>query len=136
MYNHILVPVAIDHEGRGPAMLKVAETLLAEGGKITLLNVNEPVPGYVSQHIPPEVLSEEAKIVAAALKDLSAMTDKAVETKVARGSPARTIVDVGAKLGADCIVIASHHPELTDYLIGSTAAWVARHADCGVHIIR
>ncbi len=36
----------------------------------------------------------------------------------------------------DCIVIGSHKPGLSDYLLGSTAARVVRHAPCAVHVYR
>ncbi len=35
-----------------------------------------------------------------------------------------------------CIVMASHRPGLQDYLLGSTAARVLRHANCSVYIVR
>ncbi|MCP3868497.1 MAG: universal stress protein [Gammaproteobacteria bacterium] len=38
--------------------------------------------------------------------------------------------------GADLIVIASHQPELSDYLLGSNAAKVVRHAKCDVYVVR
>ena len=36
----------------------------------------------------------------------------------------------------DLIVMASHRPELKDYLIGPNAARVVRHADCSVQVVR
>jgi len=37
---------------------------------------------------------------------------------------------------ADLIVMASHRPELKDYLIGPNAAYVAQHAFCSVLVLR
>ena len=37
---------------------------------------------------------------------------------------------------ADVIVIASHDPGLADYLLGSVAARVVRHAHCSVLVVR
>ncbi len=52
MYKNIIVPVALDH-GHDPAeAIAVAKALLADGGKITLLSVVEPVPGYIATYIP------------------------------------------------------------------------------------
>ncbi|MEO0359386.1 MAG: universal stress protein, partial [Pseudomonadota bacterium] len=48
----------------------------------------------------------------------------------------RTITDWARDKGADLIVIASHRPTMSDIFLGSTAAWVVRHADCPVHVIR
>ena len=41
-----------------------------------------------------------------------------------------------AEASADAIVIASHRPDLSDYLLGSTAARVVRHAQCTVLVLR
>ncbi|MEP4424264.1 MAG: universal stress protein, partial [Nitratireductor sp.] len=46
------------------------------------------------------------------------------------------ILAVAKEKQADVIVIASHKPGLQDYLIGSTAARVVRHAACSVHVMR
>jgi nucleotide-binding universal stress UspA family protein len=34
------------------------------------------------------------------------------------------------------IVMASHRPELKDYLLGPNAARVVRHAECSVLVVR
>ena len=36
----------------------------------------------------------------------------------------------------ECIVMGSHKPGFSDYLLGSTAARVVRHAPCAVHVYR
>ena len=46
------------------------------------------------------------------------------------------VVDFAAEMKADCIVMGSHKPGLADYLLGSTAARVVRHAPCAVHVMR
>jgi nucleotide-binding universal stress UspA family protein len=38
--------------------------------------------------------------------------------------------------GADLIVIGSHRPGMSTYLLGSNAKTVARHAKCSVLIVR
>ena len=53
-----------------------------------------------------------------------------------KGYSGRTIVDHAADVGADCMVIASHKPDLRDFFLGSTAARVMRHAPCAVHVTR
>ena len=52
------------------------------------------------------------------------------------GNPANEILALAEESGADCIVIASHRPGFGDYLIGSTAARVVRHAPCSVMVLR
>ena len=38
--------------------------------------------------------------------------------------------------GVDLIVLASHRPEFTDVIWGSTAGHVVRHVSCAVHVQR
>ena len=40
------------------------------------------------------------------------------------------------KIGADLIIVASHKPNVGDYLLGTTAARVVRHATCSVFVVR
>ena len=49
---------------------------------------------------------------------------------------ARDILDFANEAGVDLIVIASHDPGLADYLLGSVAARVVRHAHCSVFVTR
>ena len=44
MYKNILVPVVFDHDPSAEQALEVAKTLLASGGKTTLLHVVEEIP--------------------------------------------------------------------------------------------
>ena len=64
----------------------------------------------------------------AGLEDMSA--------EITRGQAYRAIIDYALAHSFDCIVIGSHKPGLSDYLIGSTAARVVRHASCAVHVHR
>lgn len=135
MYKHILVPVAGDHSPLTGQALSVARALLAEGGKITALTVLEAIPAYVAQHIPEGVDANNVAEARAALKaELGGVADAAVD--VVHGHAGRTILEYAKEHGADCIVIASHRPGLQDYLLGSTAARVVRHAPCAVHVVR
>ena len=49
---------------------------------------------------------------------------------------AHTIIRIAERAEADLIVLASHRPEMKDYLIGANAASVARHARCSVLVVR
>jgi xylitol oxidase len=59
-----------------------------------------------------------------------------VEAITALGSPGSEILALAARLKADAIIVGSHKPGVSDYLIGSTAARVARHANCTVVVDR
>jgi nucleotide-binding universal stress UspA family protein len=40
------------------------------------------------------------------------------------------------KAGADLVVVGSHRPAMKDYLLGTNAARVVRHARCSVLVAR
>ena len=59
-----------------------------------------------------------------------------VQHIVAHGTIYREIIRYATKVKADLIVMASHRPELKDYLLGPNASHVVKHANCSVLVIR
>lgn len=135
MYTNIIVAVSLDHSPDGNKAFEIAQLLANEGAKITALHVIEEIPSYIANQIPEEVLANRKTEAQAELKaeigDLPG-----VETVVVHGHAGRTIVDWADQTEADCVIVSSHRPGLQDYLLGSTANRVVRHAKCAVHVIR
>jgi nucleotide-binding universal stress UspA family protein len=59
-----------------------------------------------------------------------------VECIARHGTIYREILDVAEEIRADLIIMASHRPSLSDYLIGPNTARVVRHARCSVTVLR
>ena len=134
MYKKIIAALGLSH-GHGVNALEMARCLKAEDGAIIALHVLEPVPGFASNYLPPDHGSEIKKSAEAAIRER--VGDQAdAEVVVLTGHPGRAITDYAEEVGADCIIVGSHKPELQDYLLGSTAARVVRHAPCSVHVLR
>jgi len=135
MYTNILVPVAPDHGAVIANSMKAARALLSPGGKLTVLTVIEAIPSYISQYLPQD---QQDRNVAETKDQLAAefagQADVTALVKV--GHAAQTILDVAEEGKHDCVIIASHRPGMQDYFLGSTAARVVRHAQCGVHVLR
>ena len=136
MYKHILVPIVFDHHPSAEQAIGIAKALMADGGKITLLHVVEDIPSYAATMIPQDVWSDSIKHAHTNLKELANAHAPDAKVEVVQGHPSRAILDFSDGKGADCIVISSHKPGLEDYLLGSTAARVVRHAYCAVHVLR
>lgn len=135
MYSNILVPVAADHDPNTDAALNVARTLAGQGAKITALTVIEAMPGYVASQLPEGQFEKTVAAVTEGLKqDMAGASDVVIE--VIEGHSARSILDYAEKNRIDCIVMASHRPDISDYFLGSTASRVVRHAQCAVHVLR
>lgn len=136
MYKHVLVPIVPDHGSRGSEALEIADRLVAEGGKITLLHVLEDVPAYVVSYIPEGIRDSQRESATEKLGNLAKAVEADCEIAVIHGHASNSIMDYGEAHDVNCIVVASHKPGFEDYFLGSTAARIVRHAKCCVHVVR
>lgn len=135
MHSHILIPVALDHEEIARQKVEIARKMLNDGGRITLLTVVENIPSFVSElvgdfpkdHVTVRV-KESLETVAGGASD--------IDTDVRSGKAGVVISAYAREKDVDLIVIGSHHPDASDYFLGSTASRVARRAPCSVYILR
>ncbi len=135
MYNKILLPVSVNQVDIARTALEKAKQLCAEGGEIIALNAQEPIPGPAAHYLPKEALPDRDSDIRHTLSELVG-TDDNVRIELVSGRAGVAIVEYARKQSADCIIIASHRPELKDYLLGSTASRVVRHSPCSVLVIR
>lgn len=137
MYSHILVPIDPGHGGVGPRIIAVARRLAGTEGRVTLLTVVEPVPTHIAVHLSETLLETHRQEAREVLEKIAADSGIDPATALLReGGPGNTILAVAEELGVDAIVLGSHRPDLGDFLIGSTAARVVRHAQCTVVVER
>ena len=135
MYKNVLVPVALDHEHDVGVSMDIARKLLDEGGKIIAVHVIEAIPQFAAVHLPVNFQEKQRSEFMASLKaELDG--DGAVTADVVTGHAGRTILDYAQRHDCDCVIVASHRPGFKDHFLGSTAAWVVRHSNCSVHVIR
>jgi nucleotide-binding universal stress UspA family protein len=141
MYRNILVPVDLSdkHSWRKalPTAIALCQTFQAK------LHVIAVVPEFglplVGQFFPE---GYEDKLRQQAARQLKALVAEQVPDEVptrrivAEGRIYREILNAARTIGADLIVMGSHHPELRDYLLGPNADKVVRHADCSVMVVR
>ena len=134
MYGNILVAMALDHNVSHKT-LELARLLSAPGAKITALHVIEEPQGTANVRLREDVLLEGESRAKTLFGEKLAGAD-GVEPVLIRGHVGRTILAYAAEHGVDCIVMGSHQPGLAQFLLGSTAARVTRHATCSVHVYR
>ena len=136
MFSNILIPVDLGDIARAKDNLKRAAELIEENGKITLINVVEEIPTYVEFDLPENYAAPHVITAQDRLKNMVKTEKIKADFDILRGQPGSAIIDFAEQNGVDLIIMASHKPELMDYLIGSTAARVVRHAKCSVMVIR
>ena len=136
MFTKIIVPVDISTLDKGADIFRKAASLLDAGGKITLLHVVEEVPSYLAIDMPADLIANATDEAQDKLVKLRDDTGIDAEIELRSGPPAREILACAKERGADLIIIASHRPDFSNYLLGSTADRVVRHAVCSVLVRR
>ncbi len=136
MYRKIIVAVEIGQMEKGEKILAKAMALLDEGGELILLNVTEDVPGYLAMDLPTDLIEMAVKQAEQALAQLKVKAGANARIEVRVGASARQIMEAATEHDADLIIIGSHRPDFSNYLLGSTADRVVRHANCSVLVDR
>ncbi len=136
MYKTILVPIDLAHPEKGKPMIKLARRLGREDARIMLINVIEDVPAFVSSQLPVGLTEKIHKTAGEELKAIANAAGIKPDYEVGAGRANNAILDIAEQQGADLIIIGSHKPGFQDYLLGSTAARVVRHAKCSVLVSR
>lgn len=136
MFKTILVPIDIGHASDSNKIINIAAANGGEGARIILLNVVEDIPKWVAVEMPDGFQQKAMQTSQQDMDAIASASEVKTEVDVRIGHPYQTILDVAKQKGAELIIIASHKPGLQDYLLGSTAAKVVRHADCSVLVVR
>lgn len=137
MPRTIVVPVDLSQQEAGARALAEARQYDPDGTLI-LLHVVPPMPNYVAAELPDDILKSRQEQVQEALRAFAqrAGLSSDADVLVREGHPGREILSCADETGADLIVVASHDPGWGDFLLGSVAAFVVRHAHCSVFVVR
>ena len=140
MFKTILVAVDLEHDSHIDGLLRIASDMAnAQGAKLHLLHVIRAAPAVVSQFLPRSYETMASEKIEKDLTSLAAKFDLAqgaVAISVRFGDVYQEILAYADKIITDLIIVASHKPNVGDYLLGTTAARVVRHAACSVFVVR
>lgn len=138
MFKQILVPIDLDEPSSWSKAVPTAKSMAeALGAQVTLCTV---VPDSVAMltaqwtTISLRALLEEAR--AKLLLRARELDCQDWHLDVQSGTIAGGILAAAEQIPADLIVLASHRPEMKDWLLGANAARVVRHAKCSVMVVR
>jgi len=139
MFEKILVAVDLAHADKSSSIIARAKKLAdINEGQLTLLNVVIEIPPYVSFELPAGIQEKSISDAKVSLTKLAEESELPPSTtiEVKKGNPANEILKLAKEINADLILVVSHQPELADYLLGSVAGKVVRHAECTVMVVR
>lgn len=140
MFKKILVPLDL-------AELEMTELALSEAvalakssnASLRLLNVQSLAPAAFVDYVPPNFDAQLRLATEQEIADIAAKIDypaDRVSTVVRFGAVYPEVLAEAADWGADLIVIGSHRPSMSTYLLGSSAKTIVRHAKCSVLVAR
>jgi universal stress protein F len=140
MYRRILLAVDLADEAETPKGLEEA-LVVANGanGDLRLMNVQPLLPATFMEYVPADFDAEQERRALAALEAITAaipLPRERVSCTVSSGGIYHELLRVAQEWGADLIVVGSHRPVMSDYLLGSNAKTIVRHAQCSVLVVR
>lgn len=143
MFKEILVPIDLEEESSWRKSVPVAVEMCRQFGKKLHLVTVLPTYGMalVGSYFPKDFEKRafaEAETRLAAFAKEHIPEDVPVDCVVRQGTIYEEVIKAREKLGDACdlIVMASHRPQLEDYLLGPNAARVLRHSKVTVMVVR
>jgi nucleotide-binding universal stress UspA family protein len=140
MYKRIVLAVDLVEPTPAPKGLAQAIELAKMGaGELRLVNVQPVIPATFMEYVPVDFDVEQETHAKEALDVILGSIDLPAERKSAAtraGGIYHELLQEASEWDADLIVVGSHRPVMSDYLLGSNAKTIVRHAQCSVLVVR
>lgn len=140
MYKRIVLAIDLFEPTPIPkGLTQAVELAKTGGGELRLVNVQPIMPATFMEYVPVDFDVEQAKRAKDALDAILASINLPAERKSAAtraGGIYHELLQEASEWDADLIVVGSHRPVMSDYLLGSNAKTIVRHAQCSVLVVR
>jgi nucleotide-binding universal stress UspA family protein len=140
MFKKILVPIDLTELTISKPALDAAVELARQAkGTLRLIAVETLLPASFMEYVPLEFDKTQEERAMRALEEISAglaIANESISHTVRFGGIYVEILAEADEWSADLIVVGSHRPSMSTYLIGSNAKTIVRHAKCSVLVIR
>lgn len=141
MFTSIVVPVDLSEiDISQPALDRAVALASMTNASLHLVYVRSILPVTFMEYVPPSFDEEQQSDCEKRMKELLdklPLTDKSkVTTAVRMGSVYNEVLAEAESVKADLIVVGSHRPAMSTYLLGSNATTIVRHAPCSVMVVR
>jgi universal stress protein G len=140
MYRKILIPIDTAETGLSePGIAFAARLVGLTNGTVRLVHVFPELPTVLQELLAPHVIASQEEAAEKKLQELaehSNFPSGHFSHTLRTGSVYAEVLAEAEDWGADLIVIGSHSPSMSTYLLGSNAQKIVRHANCSVLVIR
>lgn len=137
MFKKIIVPVDLAQVGKLGKALRVAGDMAREhGAELCFVGVTASTPSAVARtpeeykrHLADFAAAQETALGVAAASHALISHDPAVDMD-------RTLQEAVEELGGDLVVMATHLPNVSDYVWSGHGAHLAAHSNASVMLVR
>lgn len=140
MFARILLAVDLADDSPEPRGLREAlELVELSTGALRLVYVQPMLPATFLEYVPADFDAEQDRRAQEALSAIAArisLPATRLSQSVASGGIYHELLREASEWGADLIVVGSHRPVMSDYLLGSNAKTIVAHAPCSVLVVR
>ena len=140
MFHRIILAVDLAEPTPNPKGLPQAlELTEASSGELRLVNVQPLLPATFMEYVPADFDEEQegrAREAIAAIAAKIELPKDRLSQVVVSGGVYHELLREATEWRADLIVVGSHRPVMSDYLLGSNAKTIVRHAQCSVLVVR
>lgn len=140
MFRTILVAIDLaEMNVAKPALDQAAALAQQSDGVLRLINVQTLLPATFMDYVPADFdtqMKDNAEASLRKIADSVPLPPERISTVVRVGGVYPEILAEADACRADLIVIGSHRPAMSTYLLGSNAKTVVRHAKCSVLVVR
>ncbi len=137
MFKHIMVPIDLHMPPEVKKATEVAAQLAKwQDAKVTIVTVTGPQPG--DSKLTTDAIAKELQTFAS---EIAMQSGTQVDTRNIHSVDVAVEVDrdltrTAEEIGADLIVVGTHAPRITDYILSSHAGYLAKHASMSVFVVR
>lgn len=137
MYKTIMVPVDLAHLPQIAGAIDTAGDLARHyGAKLAFVSITAETPTALAHN--PEEFS--AKLNAFAAEQAQRLGVEISTTAYTATDPSididKTLLAAVSDTGADLVIMASHRPGLADYFWAAHGAWLAKHTETSIFLVR
>jgi len=137
MFKKIMTPVDLSHADRlGRALDVTADMAKTHGAEVVYVGIAAAAPSAVA-HTPEEYAEKLGAFAAAqSAKHGHTASAHAITSHDPSVDLNRTLEATVRDLGVDLVVMATHLPNVTDYIWSGHGAHVAAHSEASVFLVR
>ena len=140
MFRSILVPFDLaEPEIAQPALDAAVAFSTSANARVRLVNVQSVVPMSFMEFAPADFDAQQRSRAEESLREIAAKTrlpSDRITSVVRVGGVYPEVLAEADEWKADVIIIGSHRPAMSTYLLGSNATTIVRHATCSVLVVR